>query len=166
LEPGSRRPTIGAEEARFQLPSAAAEFLSDAREGRTAAEGVSSSADAATGFYIQVVDSARAYAARIGWLLRPRFAESVLIHSRESGRLFEEDEADHAGPMRHTHRRKRKGRGNDGPAGPRNQSWVGAVKRREKEEMGRGGKEIGPVRSFCFFFFPVHFSTFQTSNSI
>ena len=133
--------TIGAEEARFQLPSAAAEFLTDAREGRTAAEGVSGSADAATGFYIQVVDSARAYAARIGWLLRPRFAESILIHSRESGRLFEEDEADHAGPMRHTHRRKRKGRGNDGPAGPRNQSWVGAVKRREKEEMGRREKK-------------------------
>jgi hypothetical protein len=105
------------------------------------------------------------YAARIGWLLRPRFTESVLIHSRESGRLFEEDEADHAGPTRHTHRRKRKGRGNDGPAGLRKQSWVGAVKRREKEEMGRGGKEIGPVRSFCFFF-SVHFSNFQTSNSI
>jgi hypothetical protein len=56
--------TIGAEEARFQLPSAAAEFLSDAREGRTAAEGVSSSADAAAGFYIQVVDSARAFTQR------------------------------------------------------------------------------------------------------
>jgi hypothetical protein len=51
------------------------------------------------------------------------------------------DGADHAGPTCHTHRRKRKGRGNDGPAGLRKQSWVGAVKRREKEEMGRGGKK-------------------------
>jgi hypothetical protein len=41
------------------------------------------------------------------------------------------DGADHAGPTRHTHRRKRKGRGNDGPtgklfeAGPARQEAIG-----------------------------------------
>jgi hypothetical protein len=33
-----------------------------------------------------------------------------------------------------------------GRAGLRKQGWVGAVMSREKEEMGRGGKEIGLVR--------------------
>jgi hypothetical protein len=130
--------------------------------------------------------SGRSPSGEIGILLWPRSAESVLIHSREIGRLFEEDEADHWGPTRPWLREARAWGGWGAGQWGLGTSVTCRCAVEGRSQMGRGGAVVGPRRgrdtgptmevsaqtliwSFLFFYiFSVLFSNpnFKYSNQI